>query len=72
MEKKIVQYSYWLGMLCVVVALVWRAANAMGFWLSTYVQGVSVYYLSFYKGALLFLLVCIATGTYIQSGKDKP
>jgi uncharacterized membrane protein YkgB len=67
MEKKILQYSYWLGVACVAVALVWRAAAAMGFGGGLMMQGISLTYTSFLKGALLFLLTAVATGAY-QAG----
>lgn len=67
MEKKILQYSYWLGVLCVVVAVVSRAAAAMGFFGAPPVAVLSLTYMSFLKGALLFLLTAVATGAY-QAG----
>lgn len=67
MEKKILQYSYWLGVACVVVALVWRAATVMGFGGVPLMRGLSLTYTSFFKGALLFLLTAVATGAY-QAG----
>jgi len=30
MEKYILQWSYWLGVACLVIALVWRVLNAAG------------------------------------------
>jgi len=70
MEKKIMQYSYWLGVACVVVALVWRAANFAGYYLASVVPGVGLNYMSFFKGALLLLLVSIASGMYSSAGKE--
>jgi hypothetical protein len=67
MEKKILQYSYWLGVACVVVALAWRAATVMGFGGGPMLQGLSLTYTSFVKGAVLFLLTAVATGAY-QAG----
>ncbi|MCL4524357.1 MAG: hypothetical protein M1451_10700 [Acidobacteria bacterium] len=72
MEKKILQYSYWLGVLCVVVAVIWRFANAMGYGMRQIMPGQSIYYMSFLQAALLFLMVSIATGANILAGKDKP
>ena len=69
MEKKILQYSYWLGLLCVVIAIAWRAANAMGFWVTAYAPGITFGYLSFVKAAVLFLLVAVATGAYQTSNR---
>ncbi len=71
MEKKILQYSYWFGFLCVVVAVVWRGANAAGFFLWKIVPGVTVFYMSFFKGALLLLITAIATAAYISVMKAK-
>ena len=62
MKKQIQIWSYWLGLASAVVALVMRSFNAFGFWLPQYVvQGVTIWYMSFYKGALLFILINIAT-----------
>lgn len=67
MEKKILQYSYWLGVLCVAVAVAWRAADAMGLFGAPHTAVLSLTYISFLKGALLFLLLTVATGAY-QAG----
>lgn len=62
MKKHIQIWSYWLGLASAVITLVMRTSNAFGFWLPGYVvQGVTVWYMSFYKGALLFMLINIAT-----------
>lgn len=62
MKKHINTWSYWLGLSSAVVALVMRAFNALGVWLpGTVVQGVTIWYMSFYKAALLFFLINIAT-----------
>jgi len=71
MEKKILQYSYWLGVVSVVIAIVWRAVNALGYGFTAYSQTTGINYMSFYKGALLLLLVCVATGAYSLAGKEK-
>lgn len=62
MKKHINTWSYWLGLASAVVALVMRAFNAFGVWLpGNVVQGVTIWYMSFYKAALLFFLINIAT-----------
>jgi hypothetical protein len=58
MEKYILRWSYWLGVISFVVAIVWRVVvvavgKPLGF------GGIT--YMSFYKGALLLLLMAIAT-----------
>jgi hypothetical protein len=67
MEKNILKYSYWLGVLCVVIALVWRAATLAGFLHISTTPVYSLTYMSFLKGALVFLLTTVATGAY-QAG----
>lgn len=62
MKKHINTWTYWLGLASAAIALVMRAFNAFGVWLpGSVVQGVTIWYMSFYKAALLFLLINIAT-----------
>jgi hypothetical protein len=71
-EKYIVKWSYWLGMVSAVIALVMRAFNAFGIWLPTAVaQGRTVWYMSFYKGAFLFFVMAIATANQIWSRRQQ-
>ena len=72
MEKRIVTWSYWLGMLSVLMALVLRFLNLLGLVRSTVIeQGRTLWYMSFYKGALLFFLVAIATASYASMRSNK-
>jgi hypothetical protein len=72
MEKHIVKWSYWFGMMSAVLALVMRAFNALGIWLPQgMAQGRTVWYMSFYKGAFMFFLIAIATANYIWSREAK-
>ena len=62
MKIHIDKWSYWLGLLSALIALVMRAFNAIGIFLpGTVIQGTTIWYMSFYKAALLFLLINIAT-----------
>ena len=72
MEKHIVTWSYWLGLLSAVIALVLRFLNMLGI-LSIVVvqQGRTLWYMSFYKGAFLFFLVAIATASYTSVRGQK-
>jgi hypothetical protein len=64
-EKQIVTWSYWLGMLSSLLALGLRALNAFGILATTVVvPGKTLWYMSFYKGALLFFVIAIATASY--------
>lgn len=65
MEKQLLQWSYWLGVACVAVAIVWRAANAIaGIPTDLHLAGKEVTYWTVIHGAILFLLVAIATANY--------
>lgn len=65
MEKQIVTVCYWLGLLSSLIALALRALNIFGILARTVVQqGRTLWYMSFYKGALLFFLIAIATASY--------
>jgi hypothetical protein len=65
MEKHIMRWSYWLGVVCVVLAVVTRFLNTLGLppmLLQTRGNGIS--YRSFVDGALLFLITSIATAGF--------
>jgi hypothetical protein len=65
MEKQIARWSYWLGIACLVIALVWRTLNAFGLWLPmTVTPGHTVWYLSFFHASILFFAATIATVCY--------
>ncbi len=73
MEKHIITWSYWLGLASGVIAVATRALNAFGIWVpQTVVQGRTLWYMSFYKGAFLFFLVAIATANYTWARGQKP
>ncbi len=68
MKKHIYTWSYWLGLVSAVIALTMRAFNALGVFLpGTVIQGTTIWYMSFYKAALLFFLINIATAIHIYS-----
>ncbi|MGH9714840.1 MAG: hypothetical protein ACRD5M_16220 [Candidatus Acidiferrales bacterium] len=65
MERNIVHWSYWLGIASLVIALLWRAFNAVGMWLPKNIApGNTIYYMSFYKAALIFFVAAIASASY--------
>jgi hypothetical protein len=71
-EKQIVTVSYWLGLLSSLLALGLRALNTFGILTAEVVrQGRTVWYMSFYKGALLFFLIAIATASYAKVRGEK-
>ena len=72
MEKRIVTVSYWLGLLSALIA--------MGEWglsiLGRLARGVALlrnvgWYESFFKGAILFFLIAIATAITASLRRDK-
>jgi hypothetical protein len=65
-EKHIVTVSYWIGLASTAIALLLRTLNAFGMFLppATAKAGETIWYMSFYKGALLFFLAAIATSGY--------
>ena len=65
MEKQIVTVSYWLGLLSSLIALVLKALTIFG------MKGVAFWYMSFFKGALLFFLIAIATASYASVRSEK-
>lgn len=65
MEKRIVSISYWLGLLCVVLALLARLLNVLGVSFSSIsTRGNEISFRTFLDGALLFFLTTIATTSY--------
>ena len=73
MEKQIGRYSYWLGIACLVIAVVWRILNAFGLWLPVNVTpGHTVWYLSFFHGSILFFVATIATTCFTWLNSKQP
>ncbi len=66
MQKRILAVSYWLGVLCTVLALISRIM--MAFYLTPprigAAGGIVISYLSFFHGAGLFFLMAVATWCY--------
>jgi hypothetical protein len=71
-EKQIVTVSYWLGLLSTLLALALRLLNMLGILTTRVVdQGKTLWYMSFYKGALLFFVIAIATASYASVRGEK-
>ena len=72
MEKQIATLSYWLGLLSSLITLGLRTLNAFGILTPTVVQqGKTLWYMSFFKGALLFFLIAIASASYAAMRTEK-
>jgi hypothetical protein len=68
MEKNLLQATYWLGLACVAIAILWRGLNAVaGISGDLRVTGEAITYWSFMRGGGALLLVAIATGVYISA-----
>ena len=72
LEKHIVTWSYWLAMLSTLICLVLRFLNIFGILSSRVItEGQTIWYMSFFKGALLFFLIAIATSSYASVRGQK-
>jgi hypothetical protein len=72
MKKHIIRYSFWLGVLSVLLALLTRALNILGVSLSTIsTRGAPIAYRTFLDGAQLFFLTAIATASYVWFKAQK-
>lgn len=70
MEKHIVRWSYLLGLVCALVAVVWRLSGVFGIQHQFYFGGGFVGYWVFFRGAFLLLLVTVATASYMAATKE--
>jgi hypothetical protein len=72
MEKQVVTVSYWLGLLCSLIAFGLRLLNTFGIMTPiAFKPGQTISYMSFFNGALMFFVIAIATASYasVRSGK---
>ena len=62
MEKQLSAIGYWLGLLCTVLALIFRFFTALNIFLPHMAApgGNAISYMSFLHGAALFFLLTIA------------
>jgi hypothetical protein len=72
MEKHIMKYSYWLGIVSVLMAFLTRVLNMFGVSIASITtKGGSISYRSFLDGSLLFFLAAIATANYLWFKSQK-
>jgi len=62
MDKQIARYSYWIGLACVAITVVWRAL--MQVWPGIPGTLGAVWYSSFWKAGVVLLVVSIASVNY--------
>ena len=63
METNIARWTYWLGVVCLVVAAIWRAVK---FFMGP-VPGLDLAPLSFFRASLLLFVASIATTTHSKA-----
>ncbi len=63
MEKQLSALGYWLGLICIVLALIFKLLTVLKMMppLMGAPSSTSISYLSFYHGAALFFLLTIAS-----------
>lgn len=75
MEKYILKVSYWVGVICAVLAIVTRVASSLGFEMLTLnTRGHAIDYHSLLDAALLFLFIAMASEGYasFKAREHKP
>jgi hypothetical protein len=73
MEKQIGRWSYWLGIACLLIGAVLRAASAFGLLtVPTTAPGRAISYWSFYHGSALLFITSIASMCYSWLANQKP
>jgi len=71
MVKQVARYSYWIGLVCMAISVVWRAVMMVPHTIPEQVG--PVWYSSFWKAGAIFLLVSIASVGYAWlHGQEKP
>jgi hypothetical protein len=72
MEKLIARWTYWLGIACLVIAVIWRIANVFRSWQSSAATGGTIGHSAFMHASILFLVATIATACYAWLKSQKP
>ena len=73
MEKQLSATGYWLGLICTVLALIFRLLTALNKIppLLGVPGGIAISYLSFLHGALLFFVLTIASWCRTQTAYKR-
>jgi hypothetical protein len=73
MVKLLIRVSYWLGVVCIVLAVLSKVFNAIGMNVLQFMtRGNDVGYHSYVLGAVLFFLMAIATASFDSFNKHNP
>ncbi len=68
MERHIAPWTYWLGVVCLVISFVWRVVRL---WLGP-IRGIDLAPMTLYKASLLLFVAAIATSTYTWMKSQRP
>ena len=72
MEKLIARLSYWLGIACLVIAVIWRIVNIFRFWQSSAGTPGAIGHGAFLHASMLFFVATVATVCYAWLNSQKP
>ena len=68
MEKNLLQWSYWLSLVCFLVAGLWKGLTFVGVYGDTF-RGVGC--MTLYRGGVLFSLIAVTTTCLVWSKSQK-
>jgi hypothetical protein len=71
MEKILLKVSYWLGVVCIVLAILSKALNAVGVNAMLNTRGNDIGYHTFIIGTVIFFLMAIATASLDSFNKNN-
>ena len=72
MEKQVMRLSYWLCLLCAVLAIVTRCLEALSVSATLFAgHPNAIGYHSFLDGVILFFMICVATACSAWVKKDS-
>jgi len=73
MEKQIAVVSYWLGIVCTLLTIVFRALAMFGIWPNLVpAVGAPISYYTFLRGGVLLFLASIASRQVCEWRSAKP
>ncbi len=73
MDRLIGRWSYWAGVACAAIAILWRLANALSFLPNNMMRsGIDIGYLSFLHIGFLLFIITMATACYTWLTTQKP
>lgn len=72
MEKMIARSSYWLGIACMVIAIIWKGVNIFRALPAPAGATGPLTHQAFLHGSIMFLVATIATACYVWLNSQKP